>query len=129
MKYVVLAMHAHPQPVDPYNPLPPSTTTPNSAHSDSDTVRHPSPFVPIRIPVFGLVIWLNDAIVRVLSVGGGRPGHGSRGSQKSRDLTELEESVEMGESWEMKAKEGVGAQGPRVRQGRERVTLGRRKVD
>lgn len=120
-------MHAHPQPLDPYNPLPPSTSD-----ADSNTIRHPSPFVPIRIPVFALVIWLNDSIVRVLSVGGGGPTHGSRGYQKSRDLTELSESVEMGESYEMKGKGdsgGVTTPLPRIRQTRERVALSRRKLD
>jgi etoposide-induced 2.4 mRNA len=36
-----------------------------------EVVRHPSPFVPLRLPVFRPVILINDLIVRVLSVGAG----------------------------------------------------------
>jgi etoposide-induced 2.4 mRNA len=57
-------MHAHPVPAEPYSPVPPTVTA-----SGTEMIRHPSPFIPIRLPVFALVIWLNDWIVRVLSVG------------------------------------------------------------
>jgi len=56
-----MAMHAHPVPHDPYNP-----SSPTSASSGSPII-HPSPYVPIRLPVFAPVIFLNDRIVGVLS--------------------------------------------------------------
>jgi len=60
--YIVMAMHAHPVPVDPYNP--------SSAASASSgaSIMHPSPFVPIRLRVLAPVILLNDYIVNVLSL-------------------------------------------------------------
>ncbi|KAH9923932.1 etoposide-induced protein 2.4-domain-containing protein [Epithele typhae] len=62
--YIIMAMHARPAPRDPYNP---------AAAADDGGVRYPSPLFPIRIPVFAPVLFLNDAVVRVLSVGtGGR---------------------------------------------------------
>lgn len=143
MKYIILAMHAHPQPTDPYNP--------SNSFSDSDTaILHPSPFVPIRIPVFGLVMWLNDSIVKVLSVGGVRPSsipatspRNEKGRGRGRAFSDLSESVEMGESYEMaggvvgeKAAGGFASMAPSApnsmmqrKQGKERVTLGRRKAD
>jgi etoposide-induced 2.4 mRNA len=77
-----MAMRAHPLPLDPYNPS--FSVTGRSGYGDGDdqeVVRHPSPFVPIRIPVFALVIRINDAIVRMLNTLGGRPvGHPHRRS-------------------------------------------------
>ena len=63
-----MAMHAHPVPVDPYNP--------SSAASASEgaPIIHPSPYVPIRLRVFAPVIFLNDCIVSVL----GELDHGIR---------------------------------------------------
>ncbi|KAF5324855.1 hypothetical protein D9611_004278 [Ephemerocybe angulata] len=148
--YIILAMHAHPHPIDPYNPQPPSqnpSTYPPPA--GEDTIRHPSPFIPIRVPVFALVIWLNDTIVRILSVGGVRPpttqqagqssvssfssggGAGGRGRGRALSDASLAESVEMGEMGVDAGAASVGMAGVQVRGRpvRERVTLGRRKVD
>lgn len=82
-----MAMHARPVPLDPYSPIPPASQS-ISVHSsttsnEEETVRHPSPFVPIRLPIFGIVIWLNDLIVRIISVGGGR---GARSGGKTRPI-------------------------------------------
>lgn len=133
-------MHAHPQPLDPYNPLPPSATH----TAEEEHVRHPSPFIPIRIPVFAVVIWLNDSIVRILSVGGGTTQHISsndRGKQRRRTLSDASESLEQGESYELAESKGAGSSGPyqstttpgprpgTTRVTRERVTLSRRKLD
>ena len=65
LQYIIMAMHARPVPQDPFNP------------QKNDTVRYPSPLIPIRLPIFAAVIWLNDLIVRILSVGGtvGEPRH------------------------------------------------------
>ncbi|EFI28440.1 hypothetical protein CC1G_13973 [Coprinopsis cinerea okayama7 len=124
--YIILAMHSNPRPHDPYNPLPPSTNAP-------DTIRHPSPFIPIRVPVFALVIWLNDNIVRILSVGGGRPaGSSSTGGGvpgRSRAFSDAAESVEEGEAHELGK---IGKDAPPslpTKSTRQRVTLSRRKVD
>jgi len=59
--YIIMATHAHPVPLDPYNP-----SSPTSASSASP-IMHPSPYVPIRLRVFAPVIFLNDCIVGVLS--------------------------------------------------------------
>jgi etoposide-induced 2.4 mRNA len=77
-----MAMRARPLPIDPYNPSPAVASRPgHSGGDDQGVVRHPSPFIPIRIPVFALVIWINDAIVRMLNALGGRPvRHGHRPS-------------------------------------------------
>ncbi|KAI6117735.1 etoposide-induced protein 2.4-domain-containing protein [Pisolithus croceorrhizus] len=57
--YIIMAMTARPAPQDPYNPL-----------SSSDTVRYLSPLIPLRLPIFAIVIWLNDFIVHILSITG-----------------------------------------------------------
>ncbi len=56
-QYIIMAMHAKPVPADPYNPMPPLAA---QRPGETDTIRHPSPFVPIRLPIFAVVIWLND---------------------------------------------------------------------
>lgn len=77
--FIIMAMHAQPVPRDPYNPAPSTEST--------NTLRFPSPLVPIRMPVFTIVIWLNDLIVRVLSVG----GSGARHQRTTSDTTEQAE--------------------------------------
>ncbi|KDQ59531.1 hypothetical protein JAAARDRAFT_126788 [Jaapia argillacea MUCL 33604] len=76
--YIIMAMHAHPVPQDPYSPLPPSQTS-----ETSTSPIFPSPYIPIRFPVFALVIWLNDWIVRALSLGSGGGLHGTAGKRGS----------------------------------------------
>lgn len=51
-QFIIMAMYAHPAPLDPYNPL-----------SSFDTPMYPSPSVPVRLPVFATVLWLNDTVV------------------------------------------------------------------
>lgn len=109
-KFIILAMHARPVPIDPYNPIP---------QDDSDTLRHPSPFVPIRIPVFGIVMWLNDLIVRILSVGGGPSRKTS--TARSRALSDARESVEDGETTDLRHSAKAST--------RNRINIGRRKED
>jgi len=60
-----MAMHAHPVPSNPYNPAPPPSST-----TASSSVRYPSPFLPIRFPVFAPVLWLNDRAVGLLRLVG-----------------------------------------------------------
>ncbi|KAI0303492.1 etoposide-induced protein 2.4-domain-containing protein, partial [Multifurca ochricompacta] len=59
--YIIMAMHAHPAPTDPYNPSP-------TSRSSSVSIVHPSPYIPIRLRVFAPVIFLNDCIASVLSL-------------------------------------------------------------
>ena len=104
-----MAMHSCPTPVDPYSPL-------NSSVGE-ETIRHPSPFIPIRLPIFAVVIWLNDWIVRVISVGGGGGRNKStvripgRGRATSDSVENAEEGVELDAF------------------GRKTGGLGRRKID
>lgn len=74
-QYIMMAMHSRPVPLDAYNP---------GGHTSGDGLEapiHPSPFVPIRIPIFALVIWLNDQVVQFLAVGSvKRPSTGHRRS-------------------------------------------------
>ncbi len=48
-------MHARPVPSNPYNPAPGSSS---SSTAPPSSARYPSPFLPIRIPVFAPVLWL-----------------------------------------------------------------------
>ena len=82
LQYVIMAMHARPVPQDPFNP--------QLSSEKNDTVRYPSPFIPIRLPIFAAVIWLNDLIVRILSVGGsaGEPRHKRLPSNSSEKAEE-----------------------------------------
>ncbi|CEL51724.1 Protein EI24 homolog OS=Dictyostelium discoideum GN=DDB_G0284253 PE=3 SV=1 [Rhizoctonia solani AG-1 IB] len=68
--YIIMATSrsTKPQPDNPYQPIPPSEYDPNPSPV------FPSPFVPIRIPFFAPVIWLNDQVAKLLdlSTGGGK---------------------------------------------------------
>lgn len=77
-----MAMHARPVPQDPFNP--------QLSSEKHDAVGYPSPFIPIRLPIFAAVIWLNDVIVRILSVGGsvGDPRHNRVPSNSSERAEE-----------------------------------------
>ncbi|KAG9318863.1 etoposide-induced protein 2.4-domain-containing protein [Chiua virens] len=95
--YVIMAMHARPIPQDPYNPQVPS--------EKNDAVRYPSPLIPIRLPIFAAVIWLNDLIARILYLGGsiGEPRHKRAPSNASE-----------------KAEEGAGIQLHRISPGKSK---------
>ncbi|KIP04802.1 hypothetical protein PHLGIDRAFT_109134 [Phlebiopsis gigantea 11061_1 CR5-6] len=84
--YIIMAMHARPAPIDPYNP------------TGGDPPKHPSPFIPIRIPVFTPVIWLNDMIVRVISlighVGGPRPSSATPSHRRKPSVDSVESAEE-----------------------------------
>ena len=90
LQYIIMAMHARPVPKDPYSPA-----------GSEDTIRHPSPFVPIRLPIFAVVIWLNDWFVRIISVGGGAgarrsTGDAPRAARQKRRMSEGVENAEEG---------------------------------
>ncbi|KAI5122983.1 hypothetical protein M0805_006861 [Coniferiporia weirii] len=101
--YIIMAMHAKPVPSNPYNPLP-RPVTPSQTSSDASAIRYPSPIVPIRLPIFAPVLWINDRVVRVLSVGGGSrrysqstsTGAGVSGGRKRGMSDATVESVEEG---------------------------------
>ncbi|KAJ3733065.1 etoposide-induced protein 2.4-domain-containing protein, partial [Lentinula guzmanii] len=111
--YIVMAMHARPVPTDPYNPV-----------SDTDVVRHPSPFIPIRLPVFAMVMFLNDWIVRILSVGGGSR---TRNTHR-RGISDDTESVEEGERIKMQSKNATSSFQSN-KSSSSRINIGRRKID
>lgn len=137
--YIIMAMYSKPMPYDPYNPS-----------GDDTSIRHPSPFIPIRIPVFLPVTFLNDWIIWCLSVvtrfdGGGRPmssaansSHSSR-ARHHRSLSDGVESVEEGDAIPLSAlpttpapsrqsnsSGSYGAQGGSIRSTKTRVTVGSR---
>jgi etoposide-induced 2.4 mRNA len=87
-----MAMHARPVPIDPYNPAPPVPCA-----DGSYIIRHPSPFIPIRLPIFSLVLWLNDCIIWALNVGSRRSGTTGRFRGRHKSLSESVESVEEGQ--------------------------------
>ncbi|KAJ6630655.1 etoposide-induced protein 2.4-domain-containing protein [Mycena sp. CBHHK59/15] len=115
---IIMAMHARPVPDDPYSPV-----TPGSRFNDNDVIRHPSPFIPIRLPIFALVLWLNDCIVRAVSVGGGRVA-GPVSFRRNRALSDGTENVEEGGGGGL----GFDRSKPQ-RSVRGRIHIGRRKMD
>lgn len=83
-----MSIHARPIPIDPYNP------------SGEDALRHPSPYMPIRIPIFTVVLWLNDVLIRIIGLVGTVGGGGQRASLRDahrRMLSDGVDSVEEGE--------------------------------
>ncbi|KAJ7470600.1 etoposide-induced protein 2.4-domain-containing protein [Mycena latifolia] len=116
--YIIMAMHARPVPDDPYSPLPQG-----SRLNDNDIIRHPSPFIPIRLPIFALVMWLNDWIVRAVSVGSGR-GNGPASFRRNRAFSDGTDSVEEGGG------AGLGHDRSKPQRSvRGRINIGRRKID
>ncbi|KAI0340210.1 EI24-domain-containing protein [Trametopsis cervina] len=118
--YIIMAMHARPIPVDPYNPA-----------GIEDTIRHPSPFIPIRIPVFSVVVWLNDRVIGVISfvslLGGPRPAPPTLGHRRA--LSDSVESVEEGEGPTAEPRKPAPQAGTRIRVSRGTRTGGRKKLD
>ncbi|ETW85470.1 hypothetical protein HETIRDRAFT_443500 [Heterobasidion irregulare TC 32-1] len=123
--FIIMAMHARPVPYDPYNPVPPSP----SPGSQQQPILHPSPYIPIRFPVFVPVIFINDCIVRILSLGtrGGRSRFTSGGSK----AYETAESVEKGEGGDEVELRATNFGPSRVGIGGRTKILGdsRRKID
>lgn len=115
-----MAMYARPLPLDPYNP------------AGGDVLRHPSPQIPIRLPIFLPVTFLNDLIIRFINAGtslaSGRPTPSTR-HQRVFSNVDAVESVEEGEAVTLHA---VGATST-LPKARIRVTGrgagGRRKLD
>lgn len=125
----MMATRARPLPLDPYNPI----------ASDGNVVRHPSPFMPLRLPIFAVVIWLNDSIVKLLSVGTSAGSHSNKagdihsnrsGKGGSVDPEGIE-NIEEGGNVDI-ALEPLGiplTSGFDEPSGRRRVKLSRKKLD
>ncbi|KLO18835.1 hypothetical protein SCHPADRAFT_899396 [Schizopora paradoxa] len=94
--YIIMAMHARPVPSNPYNPAPspPGPSTHANAHGhqpDTPTlIRYPSPFIPIRVPVFAPVLWLNDRVVGLLRLVGSLSSDPRKRIDIGRDLGQKE---------------------------------------
>jgi len=133
--YIIMATRSRPLPVDPYNPIP---------SDGSEVVRHPSPFVPLRLPIFRPVILMNDLIVRALSVGAG----GKRVTSPSPPPNDVSskfgrktggygfadgfDSIEEGgdtETIELHARTASQPAPTPSGAGRRRVNIGRKKLD
>jgi len=117
-------MHARPVPADPYNPLP-SIASANG----TEIIQHPSPFIPIRLPIFALVLWLNDCIIRVLNVGTHRRSPSAnllRGRHKS--LSDTTEGAEEGRDAVQSPIRGSWS-GSRLVEGHNARNERRRKID
>lgn len=83
-----MAMYANPKPDNPYQPLPPPE------HEANPAAIFPSPFVPIRIPFFAPVIWLNDQVINLLDISTG--GRRRRPSAGGHQMEGVEEGVGAG---------------------------------
>ena len=119
-------MHARPAPIDPYNPMPPSKARPG----ETEVIRHPSPFIPIRLPIFSIVIWSNDSIVRVLNVIGGRPIVRHKGAARIRTFSDASEMAEDGGSVELNAfQKSSRGKSKSMRPAGGRINIGARKYD
>ncbi|KAF9264739.1 EI24-domain-containing protein [Marasmius fiardii PR-910] len=114
--FVIMAMHARPLPVDPYSPLP-------RGQDQQDTIKHPSPFIPIRLPIFAVVLFLNNWIVKIFSVG----GRSHIRTRSKRTLSEASESIEEGGINKIDSSQHHHSATPRV--GTDRLRIGRRKLD
>jgi etoposide-induced 2.4 mRNA len=104
-----MATHARPVPHDPYNP------------QDATTIAYPSPYLPIRVPVFAPVIAIDDSVLRVINfVLRGSSGAASETRQPERGWR----SVDGTEEGMDKEKRRSTASGPKLRS-----TSERKKVD
>jgi len=130
-----MATRSRPLPADPYNPIP---------LDGSGAARYPSPFIPLRLPIFRPVILMNDLIVRTLSVGTGAkratspssPLHAthSKSGRKNEGYGFAEgfDNIEEGgnaETIELHARSAIHSTPTPAAAGRRRVNLGRKKVD
>ncbi|KAK2460605.1 hypothetical protein APHAL10511_007075 [Amanita phalloides] len=96
--YIILAMHARPVPLDPRRP--------ETVDGYGQELKG-STFIPARLPIFTIVLWINDKIVNILSV---RQSQSSTGDQSNgghsfmrksgwaRDLSDDREYIEEGQT-------------------------------
>jgi hypothetical protein len=130
-----MATRSRPLPIDPYHPIP---------SEGLEVTRYPSPFVPLRLPIFRPVILMNDLIVRALSVGAGGKraaspsaspsGPSSKFGRKSGGygFTEGFDNIEEGGDTEAIELHASAASRPLPTPSaavRQRVSVGRKKLD
>lgn len=124
-----MAIHARPVPIDPYNPMPPGKAHPG----ENELIRHPSPFIPIRLPIFTIIIWSNDSIVRILNVIGGRPIVRHKEAARNRAFSDASENAEDGDfvhTVELKAfQKSLPSKSKPMRPTSGRINIGARKYD
>jgi etoposide-induced 2.4 mRNA len=122
--YIIMATHARPVPLDPYKP---STNMIRYGEDSSinGPVIYPSPFIPVRLPVFAPVLWLNDRIIGLLNVMGGGTSVSSSIRQERLRSPELDVTESGGEIVEMDNLRGE-VRRPVVGQ---RFKIGNRKFD
>jgi etoposide-induced 2.4 mRNA len=124
-----MAIHSRPAPIDPYNPMPVSKVHPG----ENEVIRHPSPFIPIRLPIFAIIIWSNDSIVRILNVIGGRPIIRHKEAARSRAFSDAPENAEGGDSVhtvELTAfQKSLSNKSKPMRPAGGRINIGARKYD
>ncbi|QRW00657.1 Etoposide-induced protein 2.4 (EI24) [Ceratobasidium sp. AG-Ba] len=96
--YIIMAMYANPKPDNPYQPLPPSE------YDTTSEPVFPSPFIPIRIPFFVPVIWLNDRVVHILDFSTG--GRRARRPSATQNVTAME-GVEAGVGYRPRQGQGI----------------------
>ena len=116
-----MATHARPVPLDPYHPV---ASTRYSDKNTNEAEIYPSPFIPIRLPVFAPVLWLNDRIIELLNIVAG----GSTGAQIRKERMrspELDRTESGAQGVEMNA---LPQAGRRAFAG-QRVNIGRRKFE
>jgi etoposide-induced 2.4 mRNA len=135
-QYIIMAMHGAPTPSNPYNPS--VKIAPHHSHHHHSPqfdappeIRYPSPFIPIRLPVFAPVLWINDRIVQMLNIGGSqRNVHGKAASAKVRRFSDSTvESVEEGDGDNAGAYGMQGTPGPTLRMGLDTRLGTRRKAE
>ncbi|KAF5358030.1 hypothetical protein D9756_001931 [Leucocoprinus leucothites] len=117
--YIILATHARPAPINPFNPT--STT-------DNDVIRHPTPFIPIRLRVFAPVVFLNDLVAKFLDtvVPATKSSHVSR----HRVSSDPSENVEEGIGIELNTLKDAAQPIRPTRPAQSRINIGtRRKLD
>ncbi|KAJ3568878.1 hypothetical protein NP233_g5427 [Leucocoprinus birnbaumii] len=117
--YIILATHARPTPINPFNP---------TSQEDSDVIRHPTPFIPIRLRVFAPVVFLNDLVAKVLDIV--IPPTKSSHVSRSHTSDDPSESVEEGIGIELNTLKHTTQPIRPTRPAQSRVNIGpRRKFD
>jgi etoposide-induced 2.4 mRNA len=87
-------MYANPLPQQPYSPSPPV----RSSVTGEETYPLSSPFIPVRLPVFKLVIWINSWVIRGIDymTGGRRSSISRSAAPDSRQWDGEDDHVESG---------------------------------
>lgn len=90
LQFVIMAIQAHPVPVYPYAPVPPSQGT-----SMESIPVQPHPLVPVRLPIFVAPLAMHDIIQRFITHFGPN-GMGSSASDKVWSLRTWQDIIGLG---------------------------------